>query len=163
MRKSILWGASVTERYCARPQTARARISNPVSRGQCHLNHLNHHPQEVLLAQFSLYVHKGGLKPDSFYFLKRLHWLPIEFRFHFKICAITFRTLKDNQPVYLADLLVQPKRSKYLRSTNSNRSVVPHIRTNNKQTTAFSISGPALWNALPVPVWNAETILTFRK
>ena len=29
----------------------------------------SHHPQEVLLAQFSLYVHKGGLKPDSFHFL----------------------------------------------------------------------------------------------
>ena len=26
----------------------------------------SHHPQEVLLAQFSLYVHKRGLKPDSF-------------------------------------------------------------------------------------------------
>ena len=33
----------------------------------------SHHPQEVLLAQFSLYVHKGGLKPDSFHF----HTLPI--------------------------------------------------------------------------------------
>ena len=31
----------------------------------------SHHPQEVLLAQFSLYVHKGGLKPDSFHFLFR--------------------------------------------------------------------------------------------
>ena len=30
----------------------------------------SHHPQEVLLAQFSLYVHKGGLKPDSFHFIK---------------------------------------------------------------------------------------------
>ena len=29
----------------------------------------SHHPQEVLLAQFSLYVHKSGLKPDSFHFL----------------------------------------------------------------------------------------------
>ena len=28
----------------------------------------SHHPQEVLLAQFSLYMHKGGLKPDSFIF-----------------------------------------------------------------------------------------------
>ena len=32
----------------------------------------SHHPQEVLLAQFSLYVHKGGLKPDSFHFM--LYW-----------------------------------------------------------------------------------------
>ena len=29
----------------------------------------SHHPQEVLLAQLSLYVHKGGLKPDSFHFI----------------------------------------------------------------------------------------------
>ena len=43
----------------------------------------SHHPQEVLLAQFSLYVHKGGLKPDSFHFIKiyylesivRLAWI----------------------------------------------------------------------------------------
>ena len=28
----------------------------------------SHHPQGVLLAQFSLDVHKGGLKPDSFHF-----------------------------------------------------------------------------------------------
>ena len=31
-------------------------------------SHSSHHPQEVLLAQFSLYVHKGGLRPDSFHF-----------------------------------------------------------------------------------------------
>ena len=29
----------------------------------------SHNPQEVLLAQFILYVHKGGLKPDSFHLL----------------------------------------------------------------------------------------------
>ena len=28
-----------------------------------------HYPQKVLLAQFSLSVHKGGLKPHSFHFL----------------------------------------------------------------------------------------------
>ena len=32
-------------------------------------SHSSHHPQEVLLAQFSLYVHKSGLKPDSFHLL----------------------------------------------------------------------------------------------
>ena len=31
-------------------------------------SHSSHHPQEVLLAQFSLYVHKGGLKPDLFHY-----------------------------------------------------------------------------------------------
>ena len=45
----------------------------------------SHHPQEVLLAQFSLYVHKGGLKPDSFHFHIR--------------CSREFRTL-----IFLPDL-----------------------------------------------------------
>ena len=31
--------------------------------------HSYHHPQEVLLAQFSLYVNKCGVKPHSFYFI----------------------------------------------------------------------------------------------
>ena len=36
----------------------------------------SHHPQEVILAQFSLYVHKGGLMPDSFHF----HFVRLEGR-----------------------------------------------------------------------------------
>ena len=44
--------------------------SNSVSGGQCHLNHL------TTLRRFSwpsiaYYVHKGGLKPDSFHFMIR--------------------------------------------------------------------------------------------
>ena len=34
-------------------------------------SHSSHHLQEVLLTQFSLYVHKGGLKPHLFYFISR--------------------------------------------------------------------------------------------
>ena len=76
-------------------------------------------------------------------------------------CAITFRTLKDNQPAYLADLiLARPKCSKYLRSTNSNRFAVPRIKTKTGSRAFSIISGLALWNALPVPIRNA---LTFRK
>ena len=45
----------------------------------------SHHPQEVLLAQFSLYVHKGGLKPDSF---------------HFHFVVLRARTLRTITTVY---------------------------------------------------------------
>ena len=55
---------------------------------------------------------------------------------------ITFRTLKDNQPAYLADLLIRPKCSKYLYCSSYEK--------------AFSIAGPALWNALPVPIQNVN-------
>ena len=47
----------------------------------------SHHPQEVLLAQFSLYVHKGGLKPDSFYLFRRLSFAKSNYRFDFGCIA----------------------------------------------------------------------------
>ena len=34
----------------------------------------SHHHQEILLARFSLYVHKGGLKPDSFHLFYLPEW-----------------------------------------------------------------------------------------
>ena len=41
-------------------------------------SHSSHYPLEVLMAQFSLYVHKGGLKPNSFHFVKHAFhpWRP---------------------------------------------------------------------------------------
>ena len=57
----------------------------------------SHHPQEVLLAQFSLYVHKGGLKPDSFHFAE----LSVSIFSHLKLELLTpclykiFQRFKD--------------------------------------------------------------------
>ena len=47
----------------------------------------SHHPQEVLLAQFSLYVHKGGLKPDSFHFCHSMPLEPLTFIVIFLQCC----------------------------------------------------------------------------
>ena len=50
--------------------------------------------------------------------LKRLHWLPVNFRIHFKICAITFRTLKENLHIWLI----------YLFGRNAENIYAPLIR-----------------------------------
>ena len=62
----------------------------------------SHHPQEVLLTQFSLYVHKNGLKPDSFHFFllsgfARLYIMPCHVSNYygaFIICHHCFNTFK---------------------------------------------------------------------
>ena len=51
----------------------------------------SHHPQEVLLAQFSLYVHKGGLKPDSFHYSAHELYL-----YHVIPCLPLYRQHTDN-------------------------------------------------------------------
>ena len=71
---SVLWGASVTERWRARPQTSWVWISNPVSGGQCYLTHL------FILRRFSwpnlacmcTKVHLDLLKGDKSVLMKRL-------------------------------------------------------------------------------------------
>ena len=60
----------------------------------------SHHPQEVLLAQFSLYVHKGGLKPDSFHFpLRKRSELCVKYIFVFYFFVSFF--LKLTEPWHL--------------------------------------------------------------
>ena len=66
----------------------------------------SHHPQGVLLAQFSLYVHKGGLKPDSFHFLQQttfimtcfiqlVFWVTFYYFFLFKAWCIAKGNIKS--------------------------------------------------------------------
>ena len=77
----------------------------------------SHHPQEVLLAQFSLYVHKGGLRPDSFHFydISSNHnsfggifqcqcdksvYLSTYLTDLYNFCVISYRTWYD-RPIYI--------------------------------------------------------------
>ena len=62
----------------------------------------SHHPQEVLLAQFSLYVHKSGLKPDSFHLI-----IPLV-RCHLQARHSTLNTrTRDNAIADIASLIVR--------------------------------------------------------
>ena len=73
-------------------------------------SHSSHHPQEVLLAQFSQYVHKGGLKPDSFnnlnchitpYFVHAFSIIPpIHYRLHGLNCRRISILLSNSLLIY---------------------------------------------------------------
>ena len=67
------------------------------------LSQSSHHPQEVLLAQFSLYVHKCGLKPDSFHFITVSTMLLDNISLsHTKVCIVP-----DTGIFYLADIAIK--------------------------------------------------------
>ena len=52
----------------------------------------SHHPQEVLRAQFSLHVHKGGLKPHSFhfYFISNVYLILLQRALAFPMLPVAF-------------------------------------------------------------------------
>ena len=45
--------------------------------------------------------------------LRKLHWLPVEFRIQFKIIIITFKVIHGQAPVYLQELISQKEEKRY--------------------------------------------------
>ena len=97
-------------------QIAVALVSSKLD----YCNSLFHNMSEVQRVQncFARVVTKAPRFSRSVPILKRLNWLPVKFRIHFKICAITFRTLKENQPAWLI----------YLFGRNAQNIYAPLIR-----------------------------------
>ena len=126
------WPASNTKKSVLRSCKAKSSgISNKLD--YCNSLFPNMPEKDITRLQrvqicLAIVVTKAPRFSRSIPIIKRLPWLPVKFRIHFKICAIILWTLKDKKLAYQADLLVRPKCSKYFCSTNSNRFVVPRIK-----------------------------------
>ena len=92
--------------------------------------------------------------------LKNLHWLPIRQRISFKIAAITFKTLQNRQPSYLADLIIPYIPTRNLRSLDKHLLTVPDIRSANGRR-SFSFAAPSIWNSLPPALRSCPTLHLF--
>ena len=62
--------------------------------------------------------------------LRSLHWLPVKYRVHFKICLLTYKALHEEQPVYLRSLIAISLPSRSLRSNRGITLSIPRIKTN---------------------------------
>ena len=67
-------------------------------------SHSSHHPQEVFLAQFSLYVHRGGLKPDSFHFIYVVSTTPLR-------CCYVVRTRTCTRDPFWSETALRSQKS----------------------------------------------------
>ena len=107
-------------------------------------------------------VNRAARFTSSAPLLKKLHWLPIQQRIKFKICALTFKTVTSHQPAYLNDLLIPAVKPRSLRSTDTGQLYVPRVKTNSGSR-AFSVAAPTIWNSLPIKIRSANGIMTFRR
>ena len=62
--------------------------------------------------------------------LHSLQWLPVRFRILFKINLLTYKTLREKQPVYLHSMLAASLPNHSLKSNNDNGVSVPRVKTN---------------------------------
>ena len=84
-----------------------------------------------------------------------LHWLPVRFRPEFKICLFVRNCLVGTAPAYLQELCVGVSSNagrRGLRSASRGDLVVPRADTTRFGRRSISVSGPAIWNSLPLEV-----------
>jgi hypothetical protein len=80
--------------------------------------------------------------------LQSLHWLKIPQRIQYKLCAITYTVLQQQQPTYLRTLInCQPARS--TRSSSLVTIRRPPAAKAKISDRSFAYFIPRLWNSLP--------------
>ena len=77
--------------------------------------------------------------------LQNLHWLPIEWRVHFKLATLAYKALHTGQPPYLSELLQHYEPTRSLRSSSSFQLSVPRHNLE-FGSRAFRISAPKILN-----------------
>ena len=93
--------------------------------------------------------------------LRKLHWLPVHQRIIFKIACITFKTIQNQSPAYLHQLLIHHNPSRSLRTRHQNTLVCPRIHSNLGRR-SFSYASPTIWNSLPANLRSLDSLSSFR-
>uniref|UniRef100_A0A671U025 Reverse transcriptase domain-containing protein n=1 Tax=Sparus aurata TaxID=8175 RepID=A0A671U025_SPAAU len=94
--------------------------------------------------------------------LIQLHWLPVQYRIHYKNLLLTYKALHHLAPTYLCNLLHEYSPSRTLRSTSTGLLTIPTPRLSTMGARAFSCSAPRLWNSLPPHIRQSDSITTFK-
>ena len=94
--------------------------------------------------------------------LKELHWFPVQHRIIFKILTLTYKTLNNNVPQYLKDLLQPYVPPRNLRSSSMKLLSVQKFYLKTYGARALSISAPTLWNQLPNSIRHSATLEIFK-
>ena len=84
-----------------------------------------------------------------------LHWLPVRQRISYKVCFLVRNCLAGAAPEYLSEVCQSTSSTsgrQHLRFALRNDLLVPRVRTANYGARGFAVSGPRLWNSLPMSV-----------
>jgi hypothetical protein len=94
-----------------------------------------------------------------------LHWLPVRQRIDFKVLVLVFKSIHQQTPMYISDLLQTRTIPRILRSTSSPAPQFTEQRTKNSTFAdrAFSCYAPRIWNRLPVHIKLSESLDIFKK
>jgi hypothetical protein len=94
--------------------------------------------------------------------LKQLHWLPVMYRWQYKLSILAFRHFDGSLPAYLSNILTIYHPARTLRSSSEKLLVVPVRNMKTVGHRSFSFSAPHIWNSLPASLRNLPSLSSFK-
>ena len=93
-----------------------------------------------------------------------LHWLPLTFRIQFKLLLFVYKSLLNQSPRYIKDLLsLNPATNYALRSSAKSLLFVPKANCSSLGDRAFAHAAPVSWNSLPLTIRTSSSLAIFEK
>ena len=77
--------------------------------------------------------------------------------------SIVFKSMKQEAPLYLSELVNLYRPSRSLRSENDLTLVTPIVRSKTYGNRRFDKAAATLWNAYPKDLHNAKSVSIFKK
>ena len=111
-----------------------------------------------------------GRDQSSSHLLCTLHWLPVEDRIKYKILLYVYKSLNNQAPKYLAEILklynasnsTEGSRRRLRSSSDATRLAIPRSKRQAGDN-SFHVCGPRLWNGLPVSIREAPSVTVFKR
>ena len=93
--------------------------------------------------------------------LMELHWLKIKEHIFYKVCVLMYQCIKGLAPQYLSEVVIKDH-GHSLRSTTLNNLPTVRCNTTIAHNSAFSSTGPRLWNMLPNDIKSSSDLEVFK-
>ena len=93
-----------------------------------------------------------------------LHWLPVTFRAQFKWLLFVYKSLHNQSPPCIKDLLsLKPATNYALRSSAQSLLFVPKANCSSLGDKVFAHAAPVFWNSLPLTIRTSSSLAIFKK
>ena len=93
--------------------------------------------------------------------LMELHWLKIKECIVYKVCVLMYECINGLSPQYLSEIVIQVH-GHNLRSTTLNNLLTVRCNTAIAHNSAFSSTGPRLWNMFPNDIKTSSNLDVFK-
>ena len=98
-------------------------------------------------------------------YLKKLHFLPVRYRIHYKLALMVFKCLNNINPPYLSELINCRRTNNHSLRLDDDFYLLERLPAPNLKRTdaAFCYSGPQTWNSLPYYIRCQQDLIKFKK